>query len=111
MLIYKIFRPSEWALMQAQGETAGAPVDIADGYVHFSTAGQVPGTLAKHFADEGDLFLLACDAEALGAKLRWEPARGGDLFAHLYRPLEMADVLWARPLPAGPDGHQSGDLE
>lgn len=111
MLIYKIFRPPEWATMQAQGETAGAPVDIADGYVHFSTAGQVPGTLTRHFADEGELYLLACNADTLGADLRWEPARGGALFAHLYRPLRMADVLWTRLISPGPDGHQTGELE
>lgn len=111
MLIYKIFRPSEWAEMQARGETPGSPADIADGFVHFSTAGQVPGTLAKHFAAEGELFLLACDADTMAGDLRWEPARGGALFAHLYRPLRMADVLWTRLLLPEADGHDAGELE
>lgn len=111
MLIYKIFRPSEWSGMQGQGETAGSAADIADGFVHFSTAAQLPGTLAKHFAGEPDLILLACDADALGAELRWEPARGGALFAHLYRPLRMDDVLWTRPLQTGGADQGIGDLE
>lgn len=111
MLIYKIFRPAEWAEMQAQGETPGSPADIADGFVHFSTAGQVPGTLAKHFAAEGELFLLACDADTMADELRWEPARGGALFAHLYRPLRMADVLWTRLLVPEAGRHDAGELE
>lgn len=98
MLIYKVFRAGEWAELAAAGETRGAPVDRADGYVHFSTAGQLPGTLAKHFAGETGLLLLAVDAEAAGEALRWEPSRGGALFPHLHRPLALADLLWARPL-------------
>jgi uncharacterized protein (DUF952 family) len=99
MLIYKIFRADEWAALQAQGETLGAPVDIADGYVHFSTAAQARETAAKHFAGEDNLTLLALDAEALGEALKWEPSRGGALFPHLYRPLRLSDVLWDKPLP------------
>ncbi len=105
MLIFKILRPDEWAALRRTGETAGAPVDVADGFVHFSTAAQLAGTAAKHFAGEGDLVLVAVEAAALGAALRWEPARGGTLFPHLYRPLRLADVVWARPLPQGDGGH------
>ncbi len=99
MLIYKIFRAPEWADLQARGETNGAPVDIADGYVHFSTAAQATETAAKHFAGQDDLVLLALDADTLGPDLRWEPSRGGALFPHLYRPLRLADVLWHQNLP------------
>jgi len=109
MLIYKIFRAQEWAAMRAAGETDGAPVDLADGYIHFSTAAQAPGTLAKHFAGESGLELVAVDAEALGPALRWEASRGGALFPHLYRKLRMADVLWSRPIP--PDGLPPEGLE
>lgn len=110
MLIYKIFRADEWAAMQAAGQTLGAPVDIADGFVHFSTAAQLPGTLARHFAGEDGLTLLACEAEAMGDVLRWEVSRGGDLFPHLYRDLLASDILWSRPLPLGPGGHLTGEL-
>lgn len=99
MLIYKIFRAPEWADLQAKGETNGAPVDIADGYVHFSTAAQATETAAKHFAGQDDLVLLALDADTLGSDLRWEPSRGGALFPHLYRPLRLTDVLWHQNLP------------
>ncbi|MEO3415351.1 DUF952 domain-containing protein [Roseovarius sp. CAU 1744] len=99
MLIYKIFRPSEWAELKAKKETAGAPVDLADGYVHFSTAEQAPETLAKHFPGKADLMLLAVETDRLGDALKWEPARGGALFPHLYRNLRLADVAWAQPLP------------
>ena len=105
MLIYKIFRAPEWALLQSDGETDGAPVDVADGYVHFSTAAQAAETAAKHFAGEDDLWLLALDADTLGPDLKWEPSRGGALFPHLYRRLRRSDVLWARPLPLENGAH------
>ena len=96
---------------QAEGQTAGAPVDLADGFVHFSTAAQLPETLAKHFAGEEGLTLLACEAEAMGSELRWEPSRGGQDFPHLYRMLRMDDLIWSRAVPLGPEGHQTGVLE
>ena len=98
MLIYKVFRADEWAELDRAGETLGAPVDRADGFVRFSTAAQLPGTLAKHFAGETGLLLLAVEADDAGRALRWEPSRGGALFPHLYRPLTLADVVWARRL-------------
>jgi uncharacterized protein (DUF952 family) len=105
MVIYKIFRADEWAALEREGETLGAPVDLADGFVHFSTADQVQETAARHFAGAAGLVLLTCDADAMGDDLRWEPSRGGALFPHLYRPLRMADVLTHTDLPLGPDGH------
>ncbi len=105
MLIYKIFRAAEWRELEERGETLGAPVDLADGFIHFSTADQAPETAARHFAGARDLVLAAVEAEALGEALRWEPSRGGALFPHLYRPLGRDEVLWARPLPPGPEGH------
>ncbi|MDG4649692.1 DUF952 domain-containing protein [Roseibacterium sp. SDUM158017] len=98
MRIYKILRPREWAELERQGETAGAPIDVADGYVHFSTAEQVGETAAKHFAGEEGLILAAFEADGLGPALRWEPSRGGALFPHLYGPLRRADVAWHAPL-------------
>ena len=103
MLIYKIFRRAEWVAFRDTGQTLGAPIDLADGYIHFSTAAQVAETAAKYFASESDLVLLALDSTRLD--LRWEPARGGALFPHLYRRLTLADVLWDKSLPLGATGH------
>jgi len=105
MLIYKILRRAEWDAFRAAGQTAGAPVDLADGYIHLSTAEQVTGTAEKHFAGESDLVLVAVEAERLGAALKWEPSRGGALFPHLYRDLTAADVVWDKSLPLGATGH------
>lgn len=110
MMIYKIFRSPEWELLDRSGETAGAPVDIADGFIHFSTAEQAAETAAKHFAGVEGLVLAALDAETLGDDLRWEPSRGGALFPHLYRTLRRSDVVWVKPLPLGADGHVFPDL-
>ena len=106
MLIYKIFRADEWAALQAAGETSGAPIDVADGYVHFSTATQAAETAAKHFAGAEGLTLLACDADAMGADLKWEVSRGGAEFPHLYRNIRTTDVVWAKPLPLVEGTHQ-----
>ena len=103
MKIYKILREAEWATLIYAGESAGAPVDVADGFVHFSTAEQVAETAAKHFSGETGLWVLALEADTL-EPLKWEPSRGGALFPHLYRPLRLGDVLWARRLPIGPGG-------
>lgn len=104
-MIYKILRSEEWAALQADGETAGAPIDVADGYVHFSTAEQVRETASKHFGGAEGLMLLAYDEAVMTGDLHWEPSRGGALFPHLYGPLRLADVVWAKPLPVQGDGH------
>jgi uncharacterized protein (DUF952 family) len=105
MLVLKIFRRPEWNAFRAAGETVGAPVDVADGFIHFSTAAQVAETAAKYFGEESDLVLVAFDDASLGPALRWEPSRGGALFPHLYRPLRMTDVVWDKSLPLGATGH------
>ena len=106
MLIYKIFRAPEWAALRADGTTAGAPIDVADGYVHFSTAEQAAETAARHFAGQDDLFLIAVETDRLGDALKWEASRGGALFPHLYREMQLADVHWAQPLPLVAGAHQ-----
>ncbi len=98
-LIYKIVPDALWRAAEAEGAFAGAPVDAADGFIHFSTGAQVRETAARHFAGQDDLLLVAVDAAALGATLRWEPSRGGALFPHLYGPLPLAAVAWCQPLP------------
>jgi uncharacterized protein (DUF952 family) len=105
MLIYKIFRRPEWDAFRAAGQTAGAPVDLADGFVHFSASPQLAETAAKYFADVSDLVLVACEADRLGSALKWEASRGGALFPHLYRNLQLADVVWDKSLPLGASGH------
>ena len=106
MVIYKIFRAAEMAAFLEAGETQGAPIDVMDGYVHLSAGDQVTGTLAKHFAGETGLTLLAIEADDLGDNLKWEVSRGDALFPHLYRSLRVADVLWHKPLT--PADHPSG---
>lgn len=105
MAIYKILRGSEWDALQAAGRTAGAPIDVADGFVHLSTAEQVEETAARHFAGQAGLILAAMDEAQLGDTLRWEVSRGGASFPHLYRDLLMTDVLWSAPLPWQDERH------
>lgn len=107
--IYKILTRDEWRAFAAAGRTTGAPVDLADGFIHFSTADQLAGTAAKHFADRDDLVLVAVDPAGLGDALKWEPSRGGALFPHLYAPLTLDAVLWLTGMPLGPSGHALPD--
>ncbi len=110
-LIYKICDGDLWADAVKTGFFAGAAVDLADGYIHFSTADQVAETAARHFAGRGDLILAAVDAGALGGALKWEPSRGGALFPHLYASMPISAVAWTVPLPLGEDGrHLFPDL-
>lgn len=103
MLIYKIVPRALWAAAEAAGTFAGAPVDLADGYIHFSTGAQMCDTARLHFAGQDDLLLVALDAETLGLGLRWEHSRGGTLFPHLYGTFATADAVWTAELPLGPD--------
>ncbi|MEL6913616.1 MAG: DUF952 domain-containing protein [Pseudomonadota bacterium] len=105
MLIYKILLPDEWAQLVEKGKTAGAPIDLADGFIHFSTAEQVRETAAKHFAGAGDLVLAAVEAAPLGQDLKWEVSRGEALFPHLYRALSLSDVAWTATLEKTAAGH------
>jgi len=104
-VIYKICRADEWREAERAGAFRGAAIDLADGFIHLSTAGQVVETAAKHFAGVGDLMLVAVAATALGPALKWEPSRGGALFPHLYGVLTTDAVLWVKPLPLTADGH------
>lgn len=102
--IYKICERALWQEAERLGAFHGAPVDLRDGFIHFSTASQVAATAALHFAGAGDLVLIAVDAQALGGALRFEASRGGALFPHLYGFLPLTAVLWTKPLPLGADG-------
>lgn len=110
-LIYKICPRPLWDEAMAAAVFTGAPVDVRDGYIHFSTAAQAAETARRHFAGEGDLVLLAVEIADLGEPLRFEPSRGGELFPHLYGPLPLSAVRWVKPLPLGADGrHVFPDL-
>jgi uncharacterized protein (DUF952 family) len=109
--IYKICPEPLWRRAEAAGVFTGAPVDLADGFIHFSTAAQVVETARRHFAGQGDLLLIGIDGGKLGPALKFEASRGGDLFPHLYAPLGMDAVRWVRPLPIGKDGHLFPELD
>ena len=98
--IYKICEKAQWAQAERDGEFRGSAVDFADGYIHFSTATQVVGTAAKHFAGMSGLVVVAVEAEELGVALKWETSLGGALFPHLYGTLPVSAVLRATPLEA-----------
>ena len=93
---FKIFTADQWQQFEADGSFAGAPVDLADGYIHMSTADQLNGTLEKHFAGQEGLVIAEIDLSAFGDALRWEASRGGALFPHLYAELPLASVLSTR---------------
>jgi uncharacterized protein (DUF952 family) len=111
-LIYKICPASAWREAERQGVYRGSPVDIRDGFIHFSTAPQVAETARKHFFGQTGLFLIAVDADALGDALRWEPSRNDELFPHLYGELDLGAVTRVLSMRARSDGyHDLPELE
>ena len=103
-LIFKIVTAQDWAAALTEGLFIGAGVDLADGFIHFSTREQVEETAAKHFHGAASLLLLGVEEEKLGKKLVYEISRGGALFPHLYGPLPTALARFTWPLPLGADG-------
>ena len=97
-------RAAEWRDAEARGRYPGSTEDKVDGFIHFSTAEQVRESAAKHRTGEAGLILVACDPELLGEPLKWEEARGGQLFPHLYGDIPMTAVSWTAPLPLDADG-------
>lgn len=102
--IYKVTSRSEWKAAQDVGVFAGAPIDFEDGYIHFSTEAQVRETVEKHFQGQTELLLLCVEISRLGHEIKWEESRGGQLFPHLYAPLEIGAVVEVIDLPLGDDG-------
>ena len=102
--IYKILPRAAWTAAHEAGRFEGSPLDLADGFIHFSTAAQARETARRHFAGQADLVVLEVEADDLGEALRWEPSRGGDLFPHLYGVLSAGQVRSVREAPLGADG-------
>jgi uncharacterized protein (DUF952 family) len=102
--IYKICKSAMLQEARGRGRFEGSADDLRDGFIHLSAGHQVAGTLAKYFAGQRDLVLLAVDPERLGAGLRWEKSRGGELFPHLYGPLDLDHVISIEALMLQEDG-------
>ena len=101
-LIYHMCLRAEWETAVRSGAYGGSSQDRTDGFIHFSTAGQLPESARKHRRGQPGLVLLAVDPHVLGEQLRWEPSRGGALFPHLYGTLPVSAVrsVWDAPLDA-----------
>jgi len=107
--IYKVCPAAEWRAAAAVGVYRGSAVDLQDGFIHFSTNGQLAETLRRHFVGQGDLVLVEIDPDALGVRLRWESSRGGELFPHLYG--DLAVSLAHRVSRLDVDGEGEGHRE
>lgn len=102
--IYKVCSREVFAESLQVGRFVGMPVDLADGYLHFSTAGQLRETLRRYFAGQGGLVLFGVAVAPLGNALKWEASRGGDLFPHLYGELAMRDIGQQAVISVAVDG-------
>jgi uncharacterized protein (DUF952 family) len=101
---YKVLTANEMASLERDGEFGGSAVDREDGYIHLSTAEQLTATVDKHYGEQVDLHVAAVDVDAQGDALRWEQARGGDQFPHLYGVLRLDTVVAYSPLERDDDG-------
>jgi uncharacterized protein (DUF952 family) len=102
--VYKLLDRAEWDAAQVTGVFTGSSIDLADGYIHLSSATQAQETARLHFHGRETLVLVAVEAESLGEALKWEASRGGDLFPHLYGPLATRLAVEVRDIAVGPDG-------
>lgn len=105
-VLYKIMPRQDWEAAQAKGVYEGSEVDRQDGFIHLSAVHQVRETARKHFSGKNGLLLVSVRDEALGGTLKWEASRGGDLFPHVYGPIDPAAALWVKPLPLVDGVHQ-----
>jgi uncharacterized protein (DUF952 family) len=103
-LVYKIEDADAFEKAQGEGVYVGAPVDLRDGFIHLSTAAQLPETLSLHFRSRGNLLLIALRVADLGPSLKWEPSRGGDLFPHLYGRFDFHAIAWTAPIEVDAEG-------
>lgn len=101
---YKVLTGAQMAALESNTTFAGALVDLADGYIHLSTAAQLDETIARHFAGQDDLHVAAVDLAVLGDTVKWEPSRGGDLFPHIHGPLPLSAILAYGPLERDDSG-------
>jgi uncharacterized protein (DUF952 family) len=104
LIAYKVLTGPQMAVLESEGVFAGAPIDLADGFIHLSTDSQVTETVDKHFAGQTDLHVAAVDLAVLGDAVKWEPSRCGQLFPHIYAPLLLDAVLAYGPLERDQDG-------
>lgn len=104
LIAYKVLTAKQMAALERDGRFAGAPIDLADGYVHLSTEAQLTETVDKHFAGQEDLHVVAVDLAAHGEAVKWEPSRGGQLFPHLYAPMLLETAIAYSPLTRDAEG-------
>jgi uncharacterized protein (DUF952 family) len=103
-MVYHMCPGDTWEQAKRAGAYHGTEDDRRDGFIHFSTAEQIAESARRHRAGQAGLVLIAVAGERLGDRLRWEPSRDGQLFLHVYGPLDPAEASSVRPLPLGHDG-------
>ena len=103
-IVYKILTASEYTALMRDEVLSGSALDIADGFIHMSTADQVTTTVDLYFKGQSGLMLAAIDQQALGSALRWEPSRAGQLFPHFYGILTHAIIIKLYPVTRTPEG-------
>ncbi len=103
-IAYKIMSATELEQMRREGVFHGSAVDVADGYIHLSCASQLAATLDRHFSGAEGLMLVAVDLARLGDTVHWEPARGGELFPHIYGVLPAEAVMAVAAVERAADG-------
>ena len=102
--LLKILPRAAWAETESSGRFTGSGIDLADGYIHFSTEAQAVETARLHFSGQRDLVVFEVDAHDVSGEVRWEASRGGELFPHLYGVVERRQIRAVRDAPLGPDG-------
>jgi uncharacterized protein (DUF952 family) len=103
LYIYKVLTAAQWVQFQAQKSFTGSPVDVADGFIHLSCAGQLKETLDKWYAGEDEVAVLQVTASQVAENLKYEVSRGGAEFPHLFADLSLSAItkVWLVSSEAG----------
>lgn len=103
MPILHLCRPEEWESAQARGDYRAESLE-REGFIHCSTPEQIVATAQRHRRGQQGLLLLVIEPERVGPEIRYEEAKNGEAYPHIYGPLNLDAVVAVKPFPLQPDG-------
>ena len=114
-MIYHITSRTAWSEARSRGDYRAESLET-EGFIHCSTEAQVGPVAEKYYKGQSDLSLLVIEPTLLSSDLKWEPPSGGapppgvpegDLFPHIYGPINLDAVVDVFDLESNPDGKYS----
>ena len=111
-MIYHLTSRQAWREAQQRGEYRAESLE-SEGFIHCSTHMQILPVAERFYKGQQGILLLEIDPSLLTSELRWEPPSGGapppgvpegDLFPHIYGPVNLDAIVKVYDLESDPDG-------